>query len=230
MVNNTNFPYFPEAPQEYDQRYMTQLVRAFSIFAQQSQNPLQLAHKISSASATSPGVLMWDGANGYPIVSKGGQWRQLIIADGYAQFIRSADLTAVAVNTAYSVTYDAPGFADGVSRDGTNPERIVFEEGGIYLLSFTAQISSTSSSTVSFRFWPAINGTNVDGSTILSKLHQNDASTVVSRSALFQVSAGDYLEVKWAVSSTSGLLKAEPATAYAPAAPSTTLAVTRIRA
>lgn len=34
-----NFPYFPEAPREYDQRYMTQLVRAFSIFAQQVRNP-----------------------------------------------------------------------------------------------------------------------------------------------------------------------------------------------
>jgi len=176
------------------------------------------------------GVFLWDGDNGYPVVSLNGEFRQLIIANGYAQFSRSTDVTAAAVDTAYSITYDAPTFADGVSRDGTNPERIVFEEGGIYLLSFTAQISSTSSSTVTFRFWPAINGATATGTTIVSKLHQNDASTVVSRSALFQVSAGDYLEVRWAVDSTSGLLKAEAATAYAPSAPATTLGVTRIRA
>lgn len=176
------------------------------------------------------GVFLWDGDNGYPVVSLNGEFRQLIIANGYAQFIRSADVTAAAADTAYSITYDAPSFADGVSRDGTNPERIVFGEGGIYLLSFTAQISSTSSSTVTFRFWPSINGVTQADTTIVAKLHQNDASTVVSRSALFQVSAGDYLEVKWATSSTSGYLHAQPSTAYAPSAPATTLAVTRIRA
>lgn len=176
------------------------------------------------------GVFLWDGDNGYPVVSLNGEFRQLIIANGYAQFIQDNDVTAAAANTAYSITYDAPGFADGVDRDATNPERIVFEEGGIYLLSFTAQISSTSSSTVTFRFWPAINGTTSPGSTIVAKLHQNDASTVVSRSALFQVSAGDYLEVKWSTTNTVGTLKAVAATAYAPSAPSTTLAVTRIRA
>lgn len=39
MGNNFNFPYFPEAPAQYDQRYLTQLVRSFSIFAQQVRNP-----------------------------------------------------------------------------------------------------------------------------------------------------------------------------------------------
>lgn len=223
-------PFFPEPPETYNRGYMGQVVRSFSIYARQILAPLQLSTKTDDASAASDGVLMWDASNGYPTVSKDDEWRQIVIANGYAQFIQDNDITAAAADTAYSITYDDPGFADGVSRDGTNPERIVFGEGGIYLLSFTAQISSSSSSTVTFRFWPAINGSNVDGSTVLAKLHQNNASTVVSRSALFQVSAGDYLEVKWAVSNTAGLLKAEAATAYAPAAPSTTLAVTRIRA
>jgi len=176
------------------------------------------------------GVFLWDGDNGYPVVSLNGEFRQLVIANGFAQFSQDADITAAATNTAYSITYDAPPWSDGISRDGTNPERIVFEEGGVYLLSFTAQISSTSGSTVMFRFWPRINGTDVTGSTIVAKLHQNDASTVVSRSVLFEVGAGDYIEVMWATDSTNGFLKAEPATAYAPSAPSTTLGVTRIRA
>lgn len=223
-------PFFPEPPQDYNRGYLSQVVRSFAIYARQILAPLQLVTKTDDASAASDGVLMWDAVNGYPTVSKNDEWRQLVVANGYAQFLQDNDVTAAATNTAYSITYDDPGFADGVSRDGTNPERIVFEEGGVYLLSFTAQISSTSSSTVSFRFWPRINGTDVDGSTILAKLHQNDASTVVTRSALFQVSAGDYLEVMWAVSNTVGTLKAEPATGYAPAAPATTLAVTRIRA
>src|SRR6056297_3295492 len=190
----------------------------------------KLRFKKAGDNPSQDGVILWDAENGYPVVSLNGEFRQLIIANGYAQFSCDSDVTAAAIDTAYSITYDAPSFADGVSRDDTDPERIVFEEGGIYLLSFTAQISSTSSSTAMFRFWPAINGATSPGSTIVAKLHENDASTVVSRSALFQVSAGDYLEVKWAVDSTSGFLKAEAATAYAPSAPATTLAVTRIRA
>jgi len=176
------------------------------------------------------GVILWDSEFGYPVVSKDGEFRQLIIANGYAQLNQDADITAPAIDTAYAITYDTPSFADGVSLDGTNPERIVFDEGGIFLLSFTAQISSTSGSTVTFRFWPRINGVNIAGSTIVAKLHQNDASTVVSREALFQVSAGDYLEVMWATDSTDGYIHAFPGTAYAPSAPSTTLGVTRIRA
>jgi|SRR6056297_1868581 len=176
------------------------------------------------------GVILWDAENGYPVVSLGGEFRQIVIANGYAQLSQDADITAPAADTAYSILYDTPSFADGVSLDDTNPERIVFEEGGIFLLAFTAQISSTSGSTVTFRFWPRINGVNIGGSTILARLHQNDASTVVSRDSLFQVSAGDYLEVMWATDSTDGYIHAFPGTAYAPSSPATTLSVARIRA
>jgi hypothetical protein len=51
---------------------------------------------------------------------------------------------------------------------------------------------------------------------------------VVSRSAIFDVSAGDYLEAMWAVDSTSGFLDATAATAFAPAAPASTIAITRL--
>lgn len=188
-----------------------------------------LTHRRAYDSAAEDGVILWDREEGYPVVSKDGEFRQIVIADGYAFLGQDADITAAAVNTAYAITYDAPAMSSGVSL-GTPASRIMFAEGGIYLLSFSAQITSTSSSTVAFRFWPRINGTDVAGSTIVANLHQNDATTVVSRSAVFQVSAGDYLEVMWAVDSTSGYLHATAATAYAPAAPSTSLSITRVRA
>ena len=189
----------------------------------------QLAARSPESSATEDGTILYDRGNGYPVVSKNNEWRQVVLADGYAFLTRNSDLTAAAVNTAYAITYDAPSFADGISL-GSPTSRIVFEEGGTYLLAFSAQISSTSSSDVSFRFWPRINGTNVSGSTILAILHNNGASTVVSRSAIFNVNANDYLEVMWSVDSTSGYLLNAPATAYAPAAPATALSITRIKA
>ena len=32
-------PYFPIAPQQYNQRYFSEVVRAFSVYLQQAQNP-----------------------------------------------------------------------------------------------------------------------------------------------------------------------------------------------
>jgi hypothetical protein len=189
----------------------------------------RIRFKRDTDNASDDGVFLWDEANGYPVVSKGGEWRQIVLADGYAFFGQDNDITAAAADTAYAITYDTPPMSDGISL-GSPASRIVFAEGGTYLLAFSAQITSPSSSTVGFRFWPRINGVDVPGSTMVANLHQNNATTVISRTAIFQVSAGDYLEAMWAVDSTSGYLHATPAAAYAPAAPSTSLSVTRIRA
>ena len=192
-------------------------------------NLTKLFFKASDDNASENGVMLWDETGGYPVVSKAGVFRQIVLADGYAFFGQDSDITAAAADTAYAITHDAPPMSSGVSQ-GSPASRIVFNEGGTYLLAFSAQVTSTSSSTVTFRFWPRINGTDVAGSTIVANLHQNDATFVVSRSAIFQVNAGDYLEVMWATTSTSGYLQATAATGYAPAAPSTSLSVTRIRA
>lgn len=192
-------------------------------------NLTKLFFKTTDDNASENGVILWDETGGYPVVSKDGVFRQIVLADGYAFLGQDNNVNAAAANTAYAITYDAPPMANGISL-GSPASRIVFEEGGTYLLAFSAQITSTSSSTVAFRFWPRINGSDVAGSTIVASLHQNGATFVVSRSAIFQVNAGDYLEVMWAVDSTSGYLQATPATGYAPSAPSTALSVTRIRA
>jgi hypothetical protein len=39
MSRNVPTPFFPSPPREYDQSYFSQLVRNFSVFAQQSQVP-----------------------------------------------------------------------------------------------------------------------------------------------------------------------------------------------
>jgi hypothetical protein len=190
----------------------------------------RLYFKTADDNPSENGVILWDDEAGYPVVSKGGEFRQVILEGGHATFIRSTDVTAASANTAYSITYDAPSGNFKIDRDATNNERIVFEEGGEYLISFTAEIRSSSGSDVTFYFWPAINGTNVTGSTMVNTLHQNGANLVVSRAAIFDVNDDDYLEVKWAVSNTHGSLNATAATSFAPASPASTLAITRIHA
>lgn len=190
----------------------------------------RLQFKLSGSAATEDGILLWDAAGGYPVVSKSGAWRQLVVADGYAFLTRSTNVSAAATATAYAVQYDAPAMANGIALDGANPTRIVFEEGGTFLLAFSAQLISTTASTVEFRFWPRINGVDATGSTIRYNLKLNGSSVVVSRSAIFPMQAGDYLEVMWATGDLSGYMEASAATAYAPSAPATSLSITRIRA
>ena len=186
----------------------------------------QLDARDASASASENGVLLWDNALGYPVVSKNGEWRQIVLEDGrYAGGI-TTDQTAASINTAYALTYTSSA-AEGIT-NGTPASRIVFEEAGEYMISFSAQISSTSSSTVNFWFWPRVNGSDVAGSTMKNALHQNGATLVVSRSVIFNFAAGDYLEAMWAVDSTNGFLDATAATAFAPAAPASTIAITRL--
>lgn len=188
----------------------------------------QLTSKEASSSAKEDGVILWDRVNGYPVVSKGGVFRQVVLADGYAIFSQDVNITAAAADTAYKVALDDIA-SEGITLTGTPLTDITFLEAGLYSLSFTAQIASTSASQVDFRFWPRINTVDVTGSTIVASLHNNGATTVVSRTSIFSVSAGDVLNVMWAVSSTSGTLKAHAATAYAPASPSVTLAINRIQ-
>jgi hypothetical protein len=190
----------------------------------------QLAFKYAGSVAAEDGVLLWDGENGYPVVSKDGVWRQVTLADGYALLNKATTITPALADTAYKIQFDPIVVGGGVSLDGTYPTRIVFAEGGTYLLGFSAQITSSNASSVEFRFWPVINGTDVAGSTIVASLKSNGDTTVVSRTAIFQITAGDYLEVDWATTSTSSFLEAHAATAYAPASPSATLSINRLRA
>lgn len=187
-----------------------------------------LTHRRDYDSAAEDGVILWDRENKYPVVSKDGAFVQVVLEDGHASFYRTTDVTAAAADTAYAITYDAPSGNVGIDRDGTDPSKIVFSEAGEYLIMFSAQIASSSSSTVKFYFWPRLNGTDALNNTIIYSLHQNDATVVVSRSAKFDVSAGDYLQVMWAVDSTSGSLDASAATSFSPAAPATTLHITRM--
>jgi hypothetical protein len=168
---------------------------------------------------------MWNRVYKYPVVSEGGEWRQIVIEGGHANFIKTSDVTPALANTAYKLTYDAPTGNSKITQ-GTPASRIVFEEAGEYVLSFSAQISSTSSSTVHFYFWPTINGSNVNGA-MTTALHQNNATVVTSRTQIFTVSAGDYLEVNYMMDSTSGFLNYTAASSIVPSIPSSTLSITR---
>ena len=210
-------------PEPRDKDWQTWGRRLMS-YLSQTRSPL--VQQTGDESAADDGTLMWDRINQYPVVSKNGAWVQVVLEDGQYAGAVTTDQTAAAISTAYALTY-ASSTSDGIA-NGTPASRIVFDEAGQYMISFSAQIASTSSSTVNFWFWPRVNGSDVAGSTMKNALHQNGSVLVVSRSAIFELNAGDYLEAMWAVDSTNGFLDATAATAFAPAAPASTIAITRL--
>jgi len=199
--------------------------RQLTIYLQQ--NLAKLGFKTSTDNPSENGVILWDNVNGYPVVSKNGEFRQIVLEDGHADFMKTSDVVPVAANTAYKLTYDAPTGNDGITQ-GTPASRIVFEEAGQYVISFSAQISSTSASTVHFYFWPSVNGTNVANSGMTTALHQNNATLVTSRTQIFTLAANDYLEVNYMIDNTQGFLNYTAASSPVPAIPASTLAITRL--
>jgi hypothetical protein len=192
-----------------------------------TQNLYKLGFKTIDSSPAENGVILWDNVNGYPVVSKNGEFRQIVLEDGHADFMKTADVVPAVANTAYKLTYDAPVGNDGITQ-GTPASRIVFEEAGQYVISFSAQISSTSASTVHFYFWPSVNGVNVPDSGMTTALHQNNATLVTSRTQIFTVAANDYLEVNYMIDNTAGFLNYTAASSPVPAIPASTLAITRL--
>jgi hypothetical protein len=186
----------------------------------------QLDAKDASVSAAEDGVLLWDRINGYPVVSKNGEWRQIVLEDGHYDGVVSTDQTAATINTAYALTF-TPTLASGIA-NGTPASRLVVSEGGQFFVSFNAQLASSSGSTLTFWFWFRINGVDVAHSSMENALHQNNATFVTSRSAILQLSAGDYVEMMWAVDSINGTLEAHPATAFAPTNPAATVSIVRL--
>lgn len=173
------------------------------------------------------GVLLWDETIKSPVISVDGVWRSLILKDGHGIALSTTDITPAAINTAYGIQWDALQLAEGISI-GTPTSRLVFASGGTFMLSFSVQLTSGDASTKTVWFWPRVNGVDIPNSTMKSTIHTNAETTVLSRTALFDITAGDYLEAMYEADSTAITLEAAPAGTNAPATPSVIMAVTRI--
>jgi hypothetical protein len=185
-----------------------------------------LTHRRAYDSAAEDGVLLWDRTYGYPVVSKNGEWRQIVLEDGHYDGTVSTNQTAASINTAYALTF-TQDLAEGIT-NGTPTSRLVVTEAGQYSVTYSMQMASTSAATVTMWFWTRINGTDISKSAMENTLHQNGSTLVVTKSAILQLSAGDYIEIMWATDSTSGYLEAVAATSFAPATPSATISMVRL--
>jgi hypothetical protein len=173
--------------------------------------------------------MLWDASIDHMVVSTNGAFQPIPYGENsYGYFADFNNQSATTINTATAITWDTAAYSHNISVDGTDASKIVFERSGVYRLSFSAEITSSSASTVTFYFWPRINGVNIANSTMVTTLHNNGQKKIISRSGVFNVNANDYLQSMFAVDSTNGSLSTTAATAFCPSSPSVTLSVAEL--
>ena len=90
----------------------------------------QLATFVTGDKVTEDGILLWD-REGYPVVSKGGEFRQIVLADGYASLQRSTSSDCNGYRHSPMPLAGMPRHStDGVTLDPADNTKIMFEEDG----------------------------------------------------------------------------------------------------
>lgn len=177
-------------------------------------------------SAKDDGLLMWDRDIEHAVISLDGVWKPLSYGyNAYGMFYSTSNQTAATINTPTAIEWENTAFSVYIDVDATHASRIVFEKSGVYAIEFSGELHSESSNAKTMYVWPRINGVDVPGSTMVNTVAINDQRTTVSRSGIFQVSAGDYLEAMFAVDNTDLDFHGVAASAFAPASPSVSMVV-----
>ena len=190
----------------------------------------QLQHKFGGESAEQDGVILYDPQLDHVVVSSNGVFEPLAYGhNDYGLFYTTATHSATAINTPQAITWDGTAFSENVAVDGTVTSRINFVHSGVFQIDFSAELVSTNSSSKSIYIWPRVNGSDIPLSTIVTSIATNGSRIVTSRSGIFQINAGDYLEAVFAVTDVALRIDGSAATAFSPESPSATLAVTEIR-
>jgi len=188
----------------------------------------KLNFKDADSRATQDGVLLFDPVTKQPVYSLEGEWIGLG-HDDYGAFYTTTTFTAAAANTAYPITWSNVASEDHITRDDTNTSRINFAHAGTYKIDFSCELQSSNNSSKTIYIFPRINGTDVAYSTMVHSVKNSGESQTISRSGIFTVDAGDYLEAVYAVTHTALKIQGSAATAFSPAAPSATLMVTEVK-
>jgi hypothetical protein len=101
------------------------------------------------------------------------------------------------------VTLNTTTSADGVSV--TNDSRVTFVNAGVFNLQFSAQVQKSNPGTDTIDIWLSKNGQNAPDSNSELVLTQSgvDSRTVASWNFMFDVEAGDYVELMWSSPDTT---------------------------
>lgn len=144
----------------------------------------------------------------------------------YGSFSSTQTQTIPTINTAQAITCNSTEISSGISV--VSNSRFTFSRAGLYRLSFSVQINKPSSGNDSMWIWLRKNGTDVPNSATRLFIQGNNSYAVASWDFIQNLSAGDYLELMFAVADTQIQLQVISASGFAPAAPSVLVQITQV--
>ena len=100
----------------------------------------KLAYYIAGDTAAEDGVVLWD-RTGYPVVSKNGEFRQIVLADGYGEFSATSSITAASADTAYNISFTSVNANGGLSIDPSDKKKLGLLKRGCILLRDTCSLN-----------------------------------------------------------------------------------------
>lgn len=136
----------------------------------------------------------------------------------YGSFYDTTTQTAAAINTPYAMTLNTTAESNQIAV--TSGSRITFKNRGTYNIQFSAQLDQTSGASHNIYIWLRKNGVDIPNSSSIVAIQGTTAELVAAWNFVISVSGGDYVQIMWAVSSTSVQIVAAPANAFSPAIPS----------
>ncbi len=142
----------------------------------------------------------------------------------YGQFYDTNIQIAAAINTPQAITFNTTDVTRGVFI-GTSSSRVYVDTEGVYNFLYSIQLDKTSGGTGIFWVWPRINGIDVPDSNSQVQIQGNNAEQLVTIGYFFELKAGDYVEIMFAVNDVSVQVEYFPASAFYPAVPSIILTV-----
>lgn len=142
----------------------------------------------------------------------------------YGSFYDTTTQTATVINTAKAITFNTTSLSKGVYL-GSPTSRVYVDTEGIYNYQISIQLDKTSGGTAEFYIWFRLNGVDVTDSASQIRIQGNDAEIFSALNYLFDLKAGDYVELMFSVTNLDVELLAVPATAPVPGIPSIILTV-----
>ena len=196
QLNRVEPPAIPLAPEQYDRPYQDQSNNVLRLFFNRL---IGLVREIIST-------------------EDGGKF--LYFPRGL--FYSTTDQTAAVVNTGYPVEFENTYLGNGVSI--VDDTEITVSADGVYNFQVTLQTAHTNSADVQILTWINKNGTDVPYGGQQQTIKGN-ANQPVFWNFSIDLTAGQYIEMYWAVGSTALSLDSTAPTSPHPGIPSTVVAV-----
>ena len=151
----------------------------------------------------------------------------------YGAFHDESIQSVAAINTNYEISLSNTDLSSGVSL-GSPSSRIVFDNSGIYTITFSIQLVNASAQIQDANIFLRKNGTNLTQSnshlSMLEKHGSKNGGAIVTVNFLLSMSANDYIEMVWNATSTDVKIETIPliVTPSTPATPSVIITIQQI--